>query len=87
MAPRPLRHLAIIAALAGGLGLAACGDQKPSRDTLVIGITQYPATLNPNIESMLAKTYVLAMTRRGSVTVAGGAHDHTLPPGRIIHSD
>lgn len=32
--------------------------------TLTIGMTQYPATLNPNIESMLAKTYVLAMTMR-----------------------
>ena len=44
---------------------AACGDDtKKSRDTLVIGMTQYPATLNPNIESMLAKTYVLAMVNR-----------------------
>ncbi len=44
---------------------AACGDDtKKSRDTLVIGMTQYPATLNPNIESMLAKTYVLAMANR-----------------------
>ena len=31
---------------------------------LKIGITQFPSTLNPVIESMLAKTYVLAMTRR-----------------------
>ena len=61
---RALRHFAVLSALAMGLGLAACGEQKQSRDTLVIGMTQYPATLNPNIESMLAKTYVLAMTRR-----------------------
>ena len=46
------------------LGLSACGEEKSNRDTLVIGMTQYPATLNPNIESMLAKTYVLAMVRR-----------------------
>ena len=64
MTLRTLRQLAILAVLAGGLGLAACGEQKRGRDTLVIGMTQYPATLNPNIESMLAKTYVLAMTRR-----------------------
>ena len=64
MTPRAPRQLAILAALAGGLGLAACGEQKQDRHTLVIGMTQYPATLNPNIESMLAKTYVLAMTRR-----------------------
>jgi peptide/nickel transport system substrate-binding protein len=31
---------------------------------LRIGITQFPSTLNPIIESMLAKSYVLAMTRR-----------------------
>jgi peptide/nickel transport system substrate-binding protein len=31
---------------------------------LKIGITQFPSTLNPVIESMLAKSYVLAMTRR-----------------------
>ena len=38
---------------------------------LTIGITQYPSTLNPNIDSMLAKSYVLAMARR-PVTV----YDH-----------
>jgi peptide/nickel transport system substrate-binding protein len=31
---------------------------------LRIGMTQFPSTLNPNIDSMLAKSYVLAMTRR-----------------------
>jgi peptide/nickel transport system substrate-binding protein len=35
-----------------------------AKDELVIGITQYPVTLHPGIESMLAKTYVLAMARR-----------------------
>ncbi|MBI3445740.1 MAG: peptide ABC transporter substrate-binding protein [Magnetospirillum sp.] len=35
-----------------------------ARDELVIGITQFPATLNPAIESMLAKTYVLAFAQR-----------------------
>jgi len=41
------------------------GNAKAApRDTLTIGITQYPSTLHPNIDSMLAKTYVLAMTRR-----------------------
>ncbi|MDH3239163.1 MAG: peptide ABC transporter substrate-binding protein [Alphaproteobacteria bacterium] len=59
-----LTRLALILGTALGLGLAGCDDKTQSRDTLVIGMTQYPATLNPNIESMLAKTYVLAMTRR-----------------------
>lgn len=34
------------------------------KDELVIGITQFPASFHPNIDSMMAKTYVLAMTRR-----------------------
>ncbi|MDA1091150.1 MAG: peptide ABC transporter substrate-binding protein [Proteobacteria bacterium] len=33
-------------------------------DQLVIGITQFPSTFHPNIDSMLAKTYILALTRR-----------------------
>jgi len=32
--------------------------------TLQIGITQYPANLHPNIESMVAKTYVLGFVQR-----------------------
>ena len=35
-----------------------------AKDELVIGITQVPATFNPAIESMLAKTYVLAFAQR-----------------------
>lgn len=31
---------------------------------LKIGMTQFPSTLNPQIDSMLAKSYVLAMTQR-----------------------
>lgn len=37
---------------------------QPQREQLTIGITQYPATLHPNIESMAAKSYVLGFTRR-----------------------
>ena len=35
-----------------------------ANDELTIGITQFPATLHPNIESMVAKSYVLGMTQR-----------------------
>ncbi|MFO1352485.1 MAG: peptide ABC transporter substrate-binding protein [Gammaproteobacteria bacterium] len=35
-----------------------------AKDQLVIGVTQFPATFNPNIEAMLAKTYTLSMTMR-----------------------
>ncbi len=42
----------------------------PAREPgeLAIGITQYPSTLNPVIDSMAAKSYVLAMTRRPLTT-------------------
>ena len=47
------------------LPLAAPASAQPkARDELVIGMTQYPTTLHPSIESMLAKTYVLDMVRR-----------------------
>ena len=35
-----------------------------AHDSLTIGITQYPSTLNPNIDAMAAKSYVLGMTVR-----------------------
>lgn len=35
-----------------------------AKDELVIGITQFPSTLHPNLDSMMAKTYVMAMTAR-----------------------
>jgi peptide/nickel transport system substrate-binding protein len=35
-----------------------------AKDELAIGITQFPVTLHPSIESMLAKTYVLAFAQR-----------------------
>jgi peptide/nickel transport system substrate-binding protein len=38
--------------------------QQLAREQLTIGITQYPATFHPNIESMAAKSYVLGFTRR-----------------------
>ena len=38
--------------------------QAQLKETLVIGITQFPATFHPNYDSMTAKYYVLAMTMR-----------------------
>ncbi|MCX8133739.1 MAG: peptide ABC transporter substrate-binding protein [Roseococcus sp.] len=43
--------------------LAAPALAQP-RETLTIGITQYPSTLHPNIENMVAKSYVLGFARR-----------------------
>ena len=36
----------------------------PGRDTLTIGITQFPSTFHPNIDNMAAKSYVLGFARR-----------------------
>jgi peptide/nickel transport system substrate-binding protein len=45
-------------------GLVVVPAPASAKDELVIGMTQYPATLHPNIESMLAKTIVISATRR-----------------------
>ncbi len=44
--------------------LATPALAQPAREQLTIGLTQYPATFHPNIESMAAKSYVLGFTRR-----------------------
>lgn len=44
--------------------LAVPAGAQPVRPTLAIGITQYPSTLHPNIESMAAKAYALGFVRR-----------------------
>ena len=49
--------LLAIAIAAPALGAAA-------KDTLTIGTTQFPSSFHPNIDSMLAKSYILGMTRR-----------------------
>jgi len=54
---RLLRFLLCLVALAGPAAASA-------KDQLTIGITQFPSSFHPNIDSMLAKTYILAMTRR-----------------------
>ena len=46
------------------LTLPAWEASAQSQERLTIGISQYPSTLHPSFDSMLAKTYVLAMTRR-----------------------
>ena len=48
----------------------AAAQAEPVRapDELAIGVTQYPSTLNPVIDEMVAKTYVLAMVRRPLTT-------------------
>jgi peptide/nickel transport system substrate-binding protein len=57
-----------VAFLAAALLALAGAAQAQVRDNLTIGITQFPATLHPMIDSMAAKTYVLGMTRRPLTT-------------------
>ncbi len=54
-----MRVILIVLALLG----AAPALAQP-RDTLTIGLTQYPSTLHPNIDSMVAKSYALGFVRR-----------------------
>ncbi len=46
------------------LALALPGSARAAKDELVIGITQFPSTFNPNIDAMAAKSYILGMAQR-----------------------
>ena len=58
------KPLALFLLVLGSAALIAPAARSAPKDELVIGMTQFPATFHPNIDSMLAKSYVLAMTRR-----------------------
>jgi peptide/nickel transport system substrate-binding protein len=58
--------LRILAGLAIVLSWAA--PPAAARDQLIIGGTQFPSTLHPSIDSMLAKSYVLGFTQRPFTT-------------------
>lgn len=53
----------LLATAVGAIGVATAAPERPA-DELAIGITQFPSTLNPLIDPMVAKYYVLAMARR-----------------------
>ncbi len=57
-----MRRLAVVILMVLWAGAALRAAEDPR--TLTIGITQYPYTLHPNIDSMAAKSYVLMMTMR-----------------------
>jgi peptide/nickel transport system substrate-binding protein len=67
-----MRWAALLLILLG----SARAEPAPARppDELAIGITQYPATLNPVIDTMAAKSYVLAMVRRPLTTFDADWH-------------
>ncbi len=52
------------AAIIAVVVLLGPAQAQKNADQLVIGITQFPSTFHPNIDSMLAKTYILSLTRR-----------------------
>src|ERR1700730_15034436 len=52
-------HVGLLATM-----LASGPARGAGHDTLTIGITQFPSTLNPNIEAMAAKSYVLGLALR-----------------------
>ncbi|MFP6758774.1 MAG: peptide ABC transporter substrate-binding protein [Alphaproteobacteria bacterium] len=64
---RITRRLVAVAAI-----LFACSGPVAAKDDLIIGITQFPATLHPHINSMLAKSYVLNATMRPLTTYDQG---------------
>lgn len=66
-----LRTLAAGAMLAAA-SLAAASERPV--DELAIGITQFPSTLHPSIDLMVAKSYVQAMTRRPITTFDADWH-------------
>ena len=56
--------IAFFAAIIAVVVLLGPAQAQKNADQLVIGITQFPSTFHPNIDSMLAKTYILSLTRR-----------------------
>ena len=59
---------AFLACLTATILLLSPLHRAAAKDELTIGITQFPSTFNPLIDSMLAKSYILAMTRRPITT-------------------
>src|SRR5579872_6607785 len=45
-------------------GVLPAQQAVAAHNSLTIGITQFPSTLNPNIDAMAAKSYVLGMAMR-----------------------
>jgi len=71
-------HVRFALLLFCALALAACSDSESTtgpgashgsgrHDMLTIGVSQYPSTLNPIIENMVAKSYVLGFSHRSLV--------------------
>lgn len=69
MAGRIGQGLAVARCLAMAVGVLAAGTgAAAARDQIVIGITQFPTTLHPAIDSMAVKSYLLGMVHRPITT-------------------
>ena len=80
--PRAFGHAVVACFLLPTLGLV---EAAAGRGELTIGITQFPSTLNPSIDVMAAKSYVLgAVLRPFTVYDAAGRRRRTrvARPGR-----
>lgn len=64
MPARRIPRLAGLFSVALSIACVGGGIAAEARDKLVIGMTQYPSTLNPNLDSMLAKSYLMGLTQR-----------------------
>lgn len=62
------RRPILLAATALVLLALGAPQARAARDSLTIGITQFPSTFHPSIDSMMAKSYILGMTRRPFTT-------------------
>jgi peptide/nickel transport system substrate-binding protein len=60
----PIRFLSALLIGAATTAVLLPSSARAAKDELVIGITQFPSSFHPLIDAMMAKTYVLAMTRR-----------------------
>ncbi len=59
-----LRRLTAALLVIATMTAATLPARAAGKDELVIGVTQFPSTFHPAIDAMLAKTYILSMTRR-----------------------
>jgi peptide/nickel transport system substrate-binding protein len=61
-------HFSAAIALVIGLILSVASPARADREELIIGIAQFPFSFHPTFEAMVAKSYVLGMTRRPFTT-------------------
>jgi peptide/nickel transport system substrate-binding protein len=64
----PGAHAMILRTVLIAIALLAAPMTAEARDQLTIGLTQYPSTLHPSIETMAAKSYVHGFTLRPITT-------------------